>query len=424
MTTCEVAYTPYGAARDFMRCRDHEVIIAGPAETGKTLAACWLLHIMADKYPGAQLAIIRKEYTTMPGSVLQTFESVISGQPVNVLGGSKPERYIYPRNGSTIWVGGMDRPGKVLSSARDIIYVNQAEELGLPEWETLATRTTGRAGNMPYSQLIGDCNPAHPTHWILARAKSGVLTKFDSVHSDNPTLYDPVTGEITERGKRTMQTLDNLTGVRKMRLRHGIWAAPEGAIYSIYDDTRHKCKAFNPPELWPRVVAIDPVGAYIAALWIAFDPAAGVLHVYREFYQEYGRPTGDVASDIKALSEGEHVYVWVGGGPSERQARLDWQAYGVPLIEPPNIGVWSAIDLVTEMLSSNRLVIHDACPNLLDEIGSYRRKMDRHGAATEAIEDKDKYHGLDCLRYGVSWLAEPTEQVARRMVSPVRIGRY
>jgi len=93
-------------------------------------------------------------------------------------GDNRPERFMYS-NGSVIWVAGLDKASKILSSEFDIIAVNQTEELSLVDWETLTTRTTGRAGNMPYSQTIGDANPGPPTHWIRNRPS---LTLFESTH--------------------------------------------------------------------------------------------------------------------------------------------------------------------------------------------------------------------------------------------------
>jgi hypothetical protein len=173
-----------------------------------------------------------------------------------------------------------------LSAEFDMICVSQAEELSLMDWETLTTRTTGRAGNMPYSQTVGDCNPAAPTHWILSRAKEDKLTLFRSSHKDNPELYDQATGRITEMGE-----LRTLSGSRLMRLYHGLWALPEGAIYDVFDEEKHKVASFDVPVTWPRAVGIDPFGAQIAAVWLAFDPKNGILNVYREYCEPFGLTT-------------------------------------------------------------------------------------------------------------------------------------
>src|SRR5207237_829593 len=107
------------------------------------------------------------------------------------------------------WLVGLDNPGDVLSSEHDYIYVNQAEELARTEWETLLTRATGRAGNVPRPLVFGDANPGPPSHWILQRERAGRLIKLDTTHRDNPTLYDE-DGNLTEQGERTMRVLDSL----------------------------------------------------------------------------------------------------------------------------------------------------------------------------------------------------------------------
>lgn len=412
----EIPYSLYGGNREAFYCRDSEVILAGPADTGKTMALLTKLHLLAYKYPNAAIVILRKQLTDVYSSVLQTYLKKIleKGTPVKAYGGEKPQWFDYP-SGSRIWVAGLDKPGKVLSAEFDLVYVNQAEELSLFDWETLTTRTTGRAGHMPYSQTIGDCNPAHPTHWIRTRAADGKLRFFESVHRDNPEIYDPETGELTEGGKKRLAALDNLTGSRYMRLRKGLWAVPEGAIYDIFDEERHKVAAFPIPALWPRVVGIDPFGAFVAAVWLAFDSQNGVLNVYREYCEPFGQTTLGHANNLKAASKNETIFAWVCGGPSERAWRLEWRAAGIPVIEPPIADVWIGIDRVYQLLKEHRLIIHNCCIGLLSEIAGYRRKVGKDGAASEMIEGKEIYHLLDSLRYAVAWLTEPkeTEEVAR-----------
>src|SRR5689334_1502537 len=64
-----------GAARELQSYvasdeRPFEVMIAGPAETGKTLAALWFVDFFARLFPGAQITICRKLRSTMDGTVL------------------------------------------------------------------------------------------------------------------------------------------------------------------------------------------------------------------------------------------------------------------------------------------------------------------------------------------------------------------
>jgi phage terminase large subunit len=81
---------------------------------------------------------------------------------------------------------------------------------------------------MPYQQLLADCNPDAPTHWLKRRTNEGVTVMVESRHEDNPT----VTSEYLSR-------LDALTGVRYLRLRLGLWAAAEGMVYEAWDRAKH-----------------------------------------------------------------------------------------------------------------------------------------------------------------------------------------
>jgi len=415
----------YGANYRAIQCREPEVMLSGPADTGKTLALLTKWHACACWYPGASLVIARKQLTDVYSTVLQTFTKKVIHREleagiITAYGGEKPQWFDY-RNGSRIWIAGLDKAGKVLSAEHDGIYTNQAEELSLPDWEILTTRTTGRAGNMPYSQTIGDCNPGPPTHWIRTRAQSGQLTLLQSTHYDNPEIYDPATGELTEQGQRRLARLRGLSGARLLRLYHGLWAAPEGAIYSVFDEEKHRVKAFDIPATWPRFVGIDPVGAYIAAVWIALDPRNNILNVYREYLGPFGVPTRQHAQNILQLSEGETVFYWVVGQPAERQPRADFQSYGIPARPPAFADLWMGIDRVNALLTEFSMVVHDSCPNLLSEIGDYRRKL-TDGEPTEQIENKDKFHMLDSLRYAVVG-PEGAGEIQQVVYRPVQVGR-
>jgi phage terminase large subunit len=136
------------------------------------------------------------------------------------------QQYEYP-NGSIIAVAGMDDPAKVLSSEWDMIYPQEATEISENDWEILTMRL--RNGAMPYQQIIGDCNPGPPTHWLKARCDRGATLMLYSRHEDNPSITE-------ER----LNVLRALTGVRYLRLYLGQWAAAEGMVYDGWDTSVHK----------------------------------------------------------------------------------------------------------------------------------------------------------------------------------------
>lgn len=268
-------WRPYGAAEELYHRDNPEIMLSGPANTGKSLGCLKYLHSCCIQFPGMRALILRKTLTSLTASGLVTYrEKVIPGFSVQFYGGGRerPAQYEYA-NKSVAVVGGMDKAAKVLSAEYDLIYVQQAEELTEAEWETLTTRL-GRDGVKPYAQLIGDCNPDAPHHWIKQREARGSLVMLESRHEDNPT----VTLEYLAR-------LDALTGVRKLRLRHGIWAAAEGMVYEGWDRSVHLIDRRDLPDEWPRDVAIDfgYVNPFVAQVW-AEDPD-GTLILDREIYR-------------------------------------------------------------------------------------------------------------------------------------------
>jgi hypothetical protein len=307
-----VGFQCYGAAREFWRYRGPEAVLSGPYETGKTMTALTKLHLLLAKYGGARALMLRKTYASLINSAVVTYEKKVLPYPpedprclVRKFGGEKPEFYDYP-NGSRLATGGLDNPSKFLSAEFDFIYVNQVEDLLLNDWELLTGRATGRAGNAPYSQVMGDCNPGAPTHWILQRQR---LKLFSSRHEDNPVLFNQTTGQITEQGKRSLETLDALTGVRFKRGRQGKWAGVEGQVYEDWDEGVHLKDRFPIPSDWRRYRAIDfgYTNPFVCQWW-ATDPD-GRLYLYREIYMT-NRLVEDHASEILRLEAGKTPDEW------------------------------------------------------------------------------------------------------------------
>lgn len=385
-------YTPYGGAAEFMYCHDNEVIIQGPAETGKTLAACWKAHLLASKYPGAQGAIVRKSQKSVYGSVLQTFDRVRAGAPVEPYGGEKPEKYTYV-NGSTIWIGGMDNPDKVLSSERDFIYVNQAEELVQDDWEKLVTRATGRSAVIPYPQVFGDCNPSGSQHWI--RKREG-LRLIQSRHKDNPTLFDQATGKPTAQGEKTLSILSGLTGVRRKRLFEGIWATAEGAVYDTFDPAIHVCQRER-AEFTRYLLMMDEGYTNPAVILDVGVDGDGRIHIFQEYYRRGVLQKEVVKQAVKW--NGEHACYLVAVDEAAAGLIADLRDVGLPARGYKG-RVLDGITSVQGYLAVQgdgkpRLTIDPSCIETINEFESYSWKPEKD----EPIKEND--HAMDALRYGV-----------------------
>lgn len=286
-----------GAALRAQQIADPAWIIAGPAETGKTWASLWRLDSEARRVPGGQYVLLRKFRSTMDATVLQTWRRVVGVRGgVSVYGGESPRWYDYA-NGSRVWVFGLDNADKLLSGEFDGICVNQAEELDEADWETIASRATGRGARTETPMLWGDCNPGGEDHWIIRRRDAGTLALLESRHEDNPTLYTDG-GELTEQGRRSLSVLDALTGVRYLRLRKGLWVGAEGQYFDQLDERRHILPAdVRPGPGWSVWASLD-YGFHHPCVFLVFgqEPDAGrVVLLGRVAARKYLIPQLDAA---------------------------------------------------------------------------------------------------------------------------------
>lgn len=299
-TVLEHTFTPRGAAIELMNNRSGEVLLAGPAGTGKSRACLEKLHLMALLNPGMKGLIVRKTAVSLSSTALDTWEKFVVREAmmdgsVWFFGGSarKPPAYVYA-NGSSVSIGGMDKPIKIMSSEYDVVYVQEATELVVDDVEAITTRL--RNGVISFQQLMMDCNPEHPTHSLKQRCDSGKTVMLHSKHEDNPRYFDD-DGNLTPEGKAYMAKLDALTGVRKLRLRHGLWAAAEGVIYEEFNPAKHIVDRFEVPKEWTRWWSVDfgHTNPFVWQDW-AQDPD-GQLILVREIYMT-GRLVEDHARKI------------------------------------------------------------------------------------------------------------------------------
>ena len=418
-------YTPRGACAQIWPCREPEVLIAGPAGTGKTRSALEKLHMVMLMNPGARGLICRKTQSSLGSTSLETWRKAVVPEimatgDVRFHGGSaeKAPAYRY-RNGSTVVIGGMDKATKIMSSEYDLIYVGEATELTTGDWEALTTRL--RNGVVSFQQLLADCNPDTDTHWLNQRCNAGATRRFISVHEDNPTLFDALpdgTYRMTPRGEAYMGKLDALTGVRYLRLRKGIWAAAEGVIYDGFDPNVHLVDSFPVPEDWQRWWSVDFGYRHPFVLQCWAEDGDGRLFLYRELYHT-GKTVDEHAKDVLRIvaPRGE----WT--EPSPMAIVTDHDAEGRATLEkalgrstvPAHKKVTEGIQAVQRRLRDRRLFIMRGCrvrrdPELADagkptcteeEIPGYVWADTPSGQPKEQpVKDNDD--GCDAMRYMVA----------------------
>lgn len=429
-------YQPFGAARELMRCRDREILIEGPADTGKSMACGNKVYLAAVNYDRNRIAVVRKTRKSLTQSTMVTLEQKVFPEGSYRFHEGDQE-YRFP-NGSVVVVGGLDDPGKILSTEFDLIYVNEADQLSERDWEMLLSRCTGRWGAMPYTQIIADCNPTDPGHWLYQREAAGKLTVLLARHEDNPT--------ITPARKAALQAL---SGYLRDRLYLGLRVAAEGMFFTDWDPTKHVVDPFEIPVHWTRWTATDyGFAAPFCTLFFARDPATRYIYAYRELYAA-GLRDEQQASLIKSRIDRERtdldvpssrrLFATHAGDPSMFNNRTEqqrpsiarvYQQHGIDLKPGTNNRragwqaclralAWKDIGPDGEVVEKppRFRVMRGRCPNLVRTLPAMvRDPLDPEDVADAVNGQKTEDHPVDAWRYGMMVEAAPARPTGRTAV--------
>jgi len=450
----EHIYKPRGGCKEVFECRDEEVLVSGPAGTGKSRACLEKINMVCLLTPNVRALILRKTLRSLGSTALVTWrnfvvkEALATGTVV-YYGGSSQEapQYRY-KNGSTVTIGGLDNPTRIMSSEYDIVYVQEATEITIEDIEMIKTRL--RNWTIGFQQLVMDCNPGSDKHPLKLRCNDKACKLIESRHEDNPRLFD-YEGQLTKQGKVYIGILDKLTGGRYKRLRLGLWVSAEGVIYEEFDPAYHVLpwefnedgKPLPLPEEWPRYWCIDfgYVNPFVLKCY-ALGPD-NELYMYREIYMT-GRTVAEHAQTIMDIVTRKEVKTWydhfnkvertqesiVWNEPMPISIICDHDAEGRRTFEKATgLGTVTAIKNVNDGIDAHKerlrldddglaqfylmadaLVERDnhlaelllpTCTQ--EEYGSYVWKVDTNGRKQDEPVKRDD-HGLDCDRYMTMFL--------------------
>lgn len=456
VTDTGICFDLRGENRLAYNSREPEILLAGPAGTGKSLALLCKALTLLDKYPGCRGLFCRGTRSSLTESGLVTWEQDVLGEGHPVLRANPNQRkvrqsYKFP-NGSELIVRGLDDPGKTLSSQYDFVYIMEATEEGitLNAYETLLRAL--RNGKMvkngaAYHQVMMDCNPTTPTHWLYKRWSAGDLRMYTSTHRDNPKYWDQGANDWTPLGRSYVEeTLGRMRSpALRARFYEGAWREATGVIYDnfVKREAPHGHllpRGWRPEPHWRRVWGIDwghrnPC----CLLMLALDPDDRV-YVYREFYST-GVRVEDLARWAKReVEEGREPLPIHAVCDHNPDALATFQIYGPPGCPLTNAdkgdkvcGIHDTQELF-EFQADGRpriFIAQDGRANPADPA------LEGAGLPTSCREEFDGYvwndknpdrirdepvdkdnHAMDALRYAVRWIVQHTRRPPARTRPP------
>ena len=303
--------------RDFLSCKDVEILISGPRHCAKSYTILRYQLALHEMMPNFQSAIYRHEMTSM-GHVYAQLNNKILRYPLDdkrnpfVFKHSskeEPRPHILFENGGKCVFGGMDNSDKALGGELDFAFYNQGEQETKEKHisDILGCMEGGRAGNWKTKsglrhQLVIDANPSTPMHFLLGRVENGSMTRFDFTHKDHPLFYCWENRQWSKQGVETVKGLLRAypEGYMRDRMVYGLWKGAEGMVYPQFN------KADHVKEIRRGDISVDAKWRYacdwgnINAVGLYADNYNGKHVMFKEIYRQ-GESVKDIIARMKAF---------------------------------------------------------------------------------------------------------------------------
>lgn len=387
----------------------------GSVSAGKTIISLWafILAIVVAPRNGLILIVGRSLQTIyqnifVPFQDTAIFGSVIASQ-IHYTPGATSATIL---GREVLLVGASDAKavGRIQGATVALAYVDEAALLPEEFWNMLVSRL-----RVAGARLLATMNPASMNHWIrkkwILQADAKNLISFHFTMEDNPTL--------SEEYKRDMR--NSYSGVFYDRMIRGEWTNAAGAVYPMWDPTRHVI----PFDQMPPLQDVLGVGMDYGTTNATTGLMLGVTDEYKDgkpkprlvLMDEWGYDSkesgirltdAELSKRFRAWLPQEHTpyptglqprFIMLDPAAASFRTQLHQDLRGTGLSPwPADNSVLKGIATIGNLLDQGQLVVTDRCKGWQSEVTEYRWD----DKATEQGDDaviKEDDHYLDGGRY-------------------------
>lgn len=340
----------------------------GGTRSGKTYnILLWLIFDFCMQNTGQTITICRKTFPSLRSTVMRDFLEILKKHDLYSEASHNKSNSEYNLNGNLVEFISLDNAQKIRGRKRDLLFINEANEINKEDWNQLVFRTTGK--------IILDFNPSDEYHFIY----DDIITREDcdfhvTTYKDNPFLEDSIIEEI-ERLKDTDETYWQIYGL-------GLRGISKATIFQFHEGA--------PPE------DAEFIGAGMDFGYVN-DPTVYV-NVYRKDNNLYAEEllhrtqmtTNDISQFLKSIDVKGIIYA------DSAESRLidELRRMGHPV--RPTVKGKDSIRAGIDVLKRYKLFIKG--DNFVQEMRGYKWQEDRSGKLTNIPVDKNN-HLIDAFRY-------------------------
>jgi phage terminase large subunit len=164
-------------------------IFQGGTRSGKSWSLMqYCLYKMSTEEKPLTISIVRKTLPALKRSVLRDFLHISKQLGIYWLGKHNRSENTFIYNGHTLEMFSADDAQKIRGSARDILWINEGNELFFEDYQQLAMRTR--------NEILIDFNPSDPIHFLYDLSERDDAELFISTYKDNKFLPKELVDEI------------------------------------------------------------------------------------------------------------------------------------------------------------------------------------------------------------------------------------
>lgn len=348
------------------------ISLQGSARSGKTYNVLIWLVVYCLEHAGTRVSVVRATLPALKGSAFIDFKDIITKMGIyDEKALNKTELTYEFGNGSWIEFFSCDSEQKLRGRKRDILFVNEANELTFLEWQQLKMRTT-RFSIIDYNPSFSD------EHWICDVNKDAKTFHFISTYKDNPFLEKTIVDEI-ESLREKNKSLWQVYGL-------GLQAVVEGLIFKSFDIV-----ANIPEYLERRYVGMD--------FGYSHDPTAicevvldGPDMYIDELCYRTEMLTSDIIRELKQHAQRRKII------SESADPRLIQEIYRAGLNIHPVVKFAGSIEAGLTKMLEYHLKVTSRSYNVIKELKNYTWAQDKEGKWLN--QPIDAYnHAIDAVRY-------------------------
>lgn len=375
-------------------------ICQGGARAGKTVAILMCLIDMAGNPANGKLvvSVVSETLPHLRRGAIRDFLGIMEGRGYFQDARWNRSDFIYTfETGSIIEFFSADSPDKVRGPARDVLFINECNNVPFDTYRQLALRTS--------KVIYLDFNPVSEfyVHTDLVPRDDADFIKL--TYKDNERLAPEIVKEI-----ETLRGNENL------------WR-----IYGLGEIGINEGQIFTNWETIPRVPKSARKVRYILDFGFSNDPAAlGALYQWKSGFviHEMAHATGldnlDLANIIRKYeglppAEGPRKYegttkVLAIADSAEPKSIAEMKNYGINIIG--SVKGADSVDHGIQLVQRQHLYFTEYSVNFIKDFRNYLWKVDRSGRPLNVPEHTFS-HSPDATRYGITDVLDPQESVFR-----------